>query len=85
MLCTFRTWSIEHIKSVFEAKSERDCLQALNETFSEKLDFTFNGSQVPRVELRETVLEMLESSGFCLNVDWLNVVEVSMDGSNRVS
>lgn len=85
MLSTFYSWSIEHIKRVFEAKSENECLQALDETFSERLDFTFNGSQVRRIELQEIVLAMLQSSGFCLIVDWLHAVEVSRDDSNRVS
>ncbi len=85
MLSTFYSWSIEHIKNVFEAKSERDCLQALEDTFSQRLEFTFNGSPLPRVGLQKIVLGMLQTSGFCLNVDWLNAVEVPRDGSNRVS
>ncbi|RDX57076.1 hypothetical protein K466DRAFT_484322 [Polyporus arcularius HHB13444] len=83
MLSTFYSWSIEHIKNVFEAKSERDCLQALEDTFSQRLEFTFNGSPLPRVGLQKIVLGMLQTSGFCLNVDWLNAVEVPRDGSNR--
>ena len=85
MLSTLYSWSFEHTKRIFEAKSEHECLQALNETFSARLDFTFNGSQLCRVELQETVLAMLQSSGFCLNVDWLHAVEVSRDDYNRVS
>ncbi|RPD59605.1 hypothetical protein L227DRAFT_611830 [Lentinus tigrinus ALCF2SS1-6] len=83
MLSTFYSWSIEHIKNVFEAKSERDCLKALDDTFSQRLEFTFNGSPLPRVGLQKIVLAMLQNSGFCLNVDWLNAVEVPRDGSNR--
>ena len=85
MLSTFYSWSIEHIKSVFEAKCESDCLQALDETFSQHLEFTFNGSPLTRGGLQKIVLAMLQSSGFCLNVDWQNAVEVPRDGSNRVS
>ncbi|OJT02254.1 hypothetical protein TRAPUB_7235 [Trametes pubescens] len=85
MLPTFYAWSIEHIKNVFEAKCERDALQALEDTFSHRLEFTFNGSPLPRVGLQKIVLAMLQTSGFCLNVDWLNAVEVPRDGSNRVS
>ena len=55
MLSTFYAWSIEHIKRVFEAKSERDCLEALDATFSERLEFTFNGSPLPRVGLEQHV------------------------------
>ncbi|KAI9061074.1 hypothetical protein PYCCODRAFT_1427917 [Trametes coccinea BRFM310] len=83
MLPGFYAWSIEHIKKVFEAKSERECLQALEETFSQRLEFTFNGSPLPRVGLQKIVLAMLQTSGFCLNVDWLNAVEVPRDSSNR--
>ncbi|OBZ72161.1 hypothetical protein A0H81_07631 [Grifola frondosa] len=83
MLSTFYAWSIEHIKRVFEAKTERDCLEALDDTFSQKLEFTFNGSPLPRMGLQKIVLAMLEGSGFCLNVDWQNAVEVPNDGYNR--
>ncbi|KAM5537151.1 hypothetical protein V8D89_009084 [Ganoderma adspersum] len=83
MLSTFYSWSIEHIKRVFEAKCESDCLQALDETFSQHLEFTFNGSPLTRGGLQKIVLAMLQSSGFCLNVDWRNAVEVPRDGSNR--
>lgn len=85
MLPTFYSWSIEHIKSVFEAKSERDCLRALDETFSQRLEFTFNGAPLPRVGLQKIVLGMVQASGFGLNVDWLNAVEVPRDSANRVS
>ena len=85
MLPTFYSWSIEHIKSVFEAKSENDCLRALDNTFSDRLEFTFNGSPLPRVGLQKLVLSMVQSSNFCLNVDWLNAVEVPRDSANRVS
>ena len=85
MLPTFYAWSTEHIRRVFEAKSENDCLKALDDTFSQRLEFTFNGSPLPREGLQKIVLAMLQASGFCLNVDWLNAVEVPRDGSNRVS
>ncbi|KAH9902750.1 hypothetical protein C8Q73DRAFT_635136 [Cubamyces lactineus] len=83
MLPTFYAWSTEHIRRVFEAKSEHDCLKALDDTFSQRLEFTFNGSPLPRAGLQKIVLAMLQTSGFCLNVDWLNAVEVPRDGSNR--
>ncbi|KAI0663913.1 hypothetical protein C8Q70DRAFT_386850 [Cubamyces menziesii] len=83
MLPTFYAWSTEHIRRVFEAKSENDCLKALDDTFSQRLEFTFNGSPLPREGLQKIVLAMLQASGFCLNVDWLNAVEVPRDGSNR--
>ena len=84
MLPTFYSWSTEHIKRVFEAKSERDCLQALDDTFSQRLEFTFNGAPLPRVGLQKIVLGMLAQSGFGLDVDWRNAVEVPRDSANRV-
>ena len=85
MLPSFYSWSIEHIKRVFEGKSEQACIQAIDDTFSERLEFTFNGSPLPRVGLQKLVLSMVQSSNFCLNVDWLNAVEVPRDSANRVS
>ncbi|EMD33958.1 hypothetical protein CERSUDRAFT_125705 [Gelatoporia subvermispora B] len=83
MLTSFYAWSVEHIKSVFEAKSEIDCLRALDETFSQRVEFTFNGTQLSRYSLQQVVLSMVQGSGFRLAVDWQNAVEVPKDPSNR--
>ncbi|KAH9945017.1 uncharacterized protein BXZ73DRAFT_73246 [Epithele typhae] len=83
MLPTFSSWSMEHIKRVFEAKSELDCLHALDDTFSQRLEFTFNGAPLPRVGLQKLVLGMVQTAGFDLHVDWKNAVEVPRDGANR--
>ena len=85
MLPTFYSWSIEHIKRVFEGKSEQACIQAIDDTFSERLEFTFNGSPLPRAALQKIVLSMAQQSDFNLTVEWLNAVEVPRDPANRVS
>ncbi|OCH93063.1 hypothetical protein OBBRIDRAFT_790656 [Obba rivulosa] len=83
MLSSFYAWSIEHIKGVFEAKSEIDCLRALDETFSQRVEFTFNGTSLSRYSLEQVILAMVRGSGFRLTVDWQNAVEVPRDSSNR--
>ena len=84
MLSSIYEWSIEHIKNVFEAKSEDECLRALDETFSQNIDFTTNGKQLTHADLRRFVLTMVTTSGFRLKVQWHNAVEVPRDGTNRV-
>ncbi|KAL6301338.1 hypothetical protein BKA93DRAFT_738820 [Sparassis latifolia] len=83
MLSTIYAWSLDHIKRVFEAKTTLECLRALDETFSQHIEFTMNGMQLPRIGLQRTVLAMVEASGYRLAVDWQNAVEVPKDPSNR--
>ncbi|KAH9950009.1 hypothetical protein B0H21DRAFT_777039 [Amylocystis lapponica] len=73
----------EHIKRVFEAKTESECRRALDDTFSQRMEFTMNGTSLPRAGLLRTVLSMVENSGFRLTVEWQNAVEVPLDSSNR--
>ncbi|KAH9831565.1 uncharacterized protein C8Q71DRAFT_781216 [Rhodofomes roseus] len=83
ILPTFYAWSQEHIQRVFEAKTSADCLQALNDTFSQNVELTLNGSPIPRTYLESTIMRMVEASGFRLSVEWLNAVEVPRDQSYR--
>ena len=85
MYSSIYSWSIDHIKSVFEAKSEDDCLRAIDATFSHAIEVTVNGKSLSRMELQRFVLGMLGSSGYRLSVQWQNAVEVPRDESNRVS
>ncbi|CAL1716951.1 unnamed protein product [Somion occarium] len=77
------SWSIDHIKHVFEAKSEDECLRAIEDTFSHHIDVSVNGKELSRIELQKFVLTMVKTSGFRLNVSWQNAVEVPRDASNR--
>lgn len=81
---TLHEWSIEHIASVFEAKSEHDCLRALDDTFSQHIEFMSNGKQLCRADLQKFVLSMVMGSGYRLKVQWQNALEVPRDASNRV-
>ena len=85
MLSTIYEWSVEHIKNVFEAKSEDECIKALDETFSQHIDFSTNGKQLNRADLQRFVLSMVQLSGFRLKVQWQNALEVPRDETNRVS
>ena len=84
MLPTIYEWSIQHIKNVFEAKSEDECIRALDGTFSQNIDFITNGKQHSRADLQRFVLTMVTTSGFRLKVQWQNALEVPRDSSNRV-
>lgn len=84
MLATLHEWSIEHISDVFEAKSEDECLRAIDHTFSQHIEFMSNGKQLCRADLQKFVLSMVMGSGFRLKVQWQNALEVPRDASNRV-
>ncbi|KAI0077777.1 hypothetical protein K474DRAFT_1661188 [Panus rudis PR-1116 ss-1] len=77
------SWSIDHIKAVFEAKSEDECLRAIEETFSHHIDVSVNGKELSRPELQKFVLTMVKTSGYRLSVAWQNALEVPRDPSNR--
>ncbi|KAI0925561.1 hypothetical protein AcW1_007976 [Taiwanofungus camphoratus] len=83
MLSTFYAWSVEHIQRVFEAKTSAECLRAVDDTFSQKIELTLNGNSLPRIHLQRAILAMVESSGFQLTVHWQNAVEVPQDELNR--
>ena len=85
MFPTIYEWSVEHIRDVFEAKSEDECIKALDDTFSQHIDFSTNGKQLSRTDLQRFVLSMVHMSGFRLKVQWQNALEVPRDESNRVS
>ncbi|PCH42043.1 hypothetical protein WOLCODRAFT_72813 [Wolfiporia cocos MD-104 SS10] len=82
MHSTFYTWSREHIQRVFEAKNEADCLRALNDTFSQKIELSLNGTSLPRTHLQTAIMAMVAGSGFRLSVEWQHANEVPRDPSN---
>ncbi|PSS36764.1 hypothetical protein PHLCEN_2v1395 [Hermanssonia centrifuga] len=83
MLPTLYDWSVEHIKNVFEAKSEDECLRAIHATFSQNIDFSTNGKQLCQLDLQRFILSMVSGSGFRLKVQWQNALEVPRDDTNR--
>ena len=85
MLPTIYEWSVQHIQNVFEAKSEDECIRALDETFSQDIEFTTNGKLLCRADLERFVLTMVTTSAFRLKVQWQNALEVPRDETNRVS
>lgn len=85
MLPTIYEWSVEHIRRVFEAKSEDECRRAINDTFARDVDFISNGKQLSQLDLQRFVLSMVAGSGYRLHVQWQNALEVPRDESNRVS
>ncbi|KAL4244071.1 hypothetical protein ABKN59_010964 [Abortiporus biennis] len=83
MFSTIYDWSIEHIRDVFEAKSEDECLFAIDHTFSQSIEVIVNGNPLTRLELERFVLSMLKNSNFRLNVQWQHALEVPQDSTNR--
>lgn len=84
MLSSLSQWSQQHIRAVFEAPTEQDSLQAMQETFSPSIKANLNGKPLGFAEIRNMVLLMRNSSPNGLKIRWLQAVEAPHDASNRV-
>ncbi|KAG7089357.1 hypothetical protein E1B28_011047 [Marasmius oreades] len=84
-LCSLTEWSITHIRSIFEADTDDDALDAISGTFSPTLSATLNGVPLPREGLEKLVLSMRHGSfgGNGLRVQWKYTMEVPKDSTNR--
>ncbi|KAL1739953.1 hypothetical protein HDZ31DRAFT_48477 [Schizophyllum fasciatum] len=76
-------WSIEHIRAVFEARTDDDSLRAIESTFSERLEGTVNGAPLSRPQVAQMVLAMRSSAPYGLRVDWMQAQEMPKDLSCR--
>jgi hypothetical protein len=87
-LTSLTTWSHEHIRAIFEAKTDADALLAISSTFASTVQVTLNGSPLSREGIDHLVLMIRKSSrdgeGKGVKVNWLQSVEVPKDESNRV-
>ncbi|THV07221.1 hypothetical protein K435DRAFT_772591 [Dendrothele bispora CBS 962.96] len=84
-LPTLTEWSVDHIRSVFEAPSDSSALQAISETFSTDLSASVNGKPLNRSGVENLVLAMRRAATTSgLKVDWERTLEVPDDGrTNR--
>lgn len=84
MFSSFEDWSVEHIRSVFEAKSEDECRSAIENTFTSDIEFVANGAKLNLPQLTQFVLTMVTTSDFKLKVVWQSALETPRDALNRV-
>ena len=84
-LSSLTQWSQEHVRAIFESSSNEECIQAVEETFSNDIKATINGKQVDRREIKQSVLSMRAESSGGLRVEWKHTVEVPQDTYNRVN
>lgn len=83
-LSSLTNWSMQHIRDIFEAGSDDQCLKAVVDTFSENVVATINGSPITREDIKQLVLSMRKGSQG-LRVQWQQAVEVPKDpATNRV-
>lgn len=85
-LCSLSEWSIQHIRDVFEARSDEQSLRAITATFSDNVSATVNGAPLSREGINQLVLAMRRGSAGGLRVQWQQAVEVPRNpATNRVS
>ncbi|KAF8626932.1 hypothetical protein AX17_006432 [Amanita inopinata Kibby_2008] len=95
-LCSLTEWSEQHIRSIFEAETDQDALQAIQNTFSESLSASINGAALSREGIDTLVLAMRGGCGGSnssedaanrqrsrLQVQWKHGVEVPRDPSTN--
>src|SRR5260221_9181106 len=79
-------WSQEHMRSIFESRSDTEAMLAIGQTFSTSLKGTINGKDLAYEDLKQLVQAIRNtSSSRSLKVEWQNSIEVPMDTQNRVS
>jgi hypothetical protein len=86
-LATLTEWSVDHIRSIFEAPTDMHALQAITNTFSDSLSASVNGKPLNRSGVENLVLAMRRAAVAAgLKVDWERTLEVPDDDkTNRVS
>ncbi|TFK49516.1 hypothetical protein OE88DRAFT_1661992 [Heliocybe sulcata] len=82
-LSTLTDWSKQHIGAVFELGNESDALMAIEETFSPDVKVMLNGAPMNREGVKQVVLAFRRAAPNGLKVEWMSVVDVPNDASNR--
>jgi len=82
-LSSLSSWSMQHIKDVFEAPKDADSSRAIDATFSPDIKAMLNGMQLNKDGIRQLVQAMRKASTTGLKVEWLSTVEVPKDPDNR--
>jgi hypothetical protein len=82
-------WSQSHIQRVFEAQSDAQCLEAINDTFTPTVQATLNGKSVSPADVKNFVLALRragqENGGSGLRVHWKYALDAPDDpNTNRV-
>ena len=78
-------WSQEHIRKIFESRSDSEAILAIDQTFATSLRGTINGKDLTYEDVKQLVLAVRNtSSSRSLKVEWQNALEVPADAQNRV-
>jgi hypothetical protein len=84
-LSSLSEWSVQHIRDIFEARTDEQSLRSIDATFSDSVNASINGGMLSREGINQLVLAMRKGSTGELKVHWQQAVEVPRDPStNRV-
>jgi len=79
-------WSQEHIRDIFESRSDTEAMLAIEQTFATSLRATINGKDLAYEDLKQLVQAIRNSSSSrSLKVEWQKAIEFPADEQNRVS
>lgn len=84
-LPTLTEWSRTHIKSIFEAETHEQAMQAVENTFAVSVYDSISGADRTIAEIKMFVTSVRSEAPAGLKVEWLNSIEASADSNNRVS
>lgn len=76
LLTSLAKWSVTHTRSIFEAASHREAMQAVDDTFSNDVEAYMNGVRIDVEAIKAQVMALRQSSKRGLRVRWNNIVEV---------
>lgn len=80
-LTSLTVWSMQHIRDVFEASSDEEALQALDNTFARNVEATVNGRPIQYQDIQGMVLALRKGSR--LKVSWQQARELPDDASTN--
>lgn len=90
-LTSLYEWSVDRMAAIFEAHTEEDAIQAIQDTFPDNVKATLNGSPLPRDLIDKFVLVMRpmkvqwRDGNEGLKVNWKEYAQVPKDDTHRVS
>jgi len=82
-LSSLSEWSVQHIRDIFEARTDEQSLRSIDATFSDSVNASINGGMLSREGINQLVLAMRKGSTGELKVHWQQAVEVPRDPSTN--
>ena len=84
-LSPLKQWSQEHIRNIFESRSDTEAMLAIEQTFATSMRGKINGKDLAYKDVKHLVQAIRNtSSSRSLKIEWQKAVESPADEQNRV-